>query len=834
MTRKEARDRAELLSVLHYDVRLDLTTGDQTFTSETTVTFKCRKPGAGTFIEFIGPAVSMATLNDRTLPANAFDGGRIRLEGLAADNVLTVAATATYMRDGTGMHRFQDPVDERVYLHSQFAEYATHRVFACFDQPDLKATFAFRVASPADWVVVANTPGAHDDAGNWSFPTTKVMSTYLGAIVAGHYHSVHQDHRGIPLGLYCRQSLAQYLDPDEIFEITRQGLDFFEKRFGYPYVFGKYDQLFVPEFSAGAMENVGCVTHNEYMVHRSKVTEAEHLLRAEIILHEMAHMWFGDLVTMRWWDDLWLNESFATYMSYLAMAEATRFTNAWTEFATGMKAAAKAADQLPTTHPIAADIPDVEALHLNFDRITYEKGASVLKQLVAWVGEEAFFRGVTAYFNRYEFGNTELADFLAVLGEASGRDLKSWSRLWLEEAGVNTLSATVDLRGDSIQKATITQEAPALHPTLRPHRLRVGLFDVKSSRLERRRVVEADVDGVRSELPELSNERVADLILVNDFDLTYTKVKLDPRSLETLKHHLIGLDDPLARALAWSALWDMVRDAQLSVRDYVEISLANIDVETEAAMVESLLGRMFSAIAAYAAPANRVALRSSLVRASRERLARTASGSDLQLQWSNTLIRAARKSDDIAWVRGLLDGKTEMDGLNVDFAVRWRAVKALATIGAAGEDVIAAELHRDPTDEGQRAAASARAARPDPAAKAAAWTAVTGDGALSHAMKRAFASGFHRADQEALLSAYVQPYFDNLLRIWASHQIEEALLFVSGMYPAMVVTEDVVDLTDTWLARDLPGPVRRSLLESQDELKRSLRARAFDQALPKA
>ena len=462
---------------------MDLTTGDATFASDTTVTFRCRRPGAGTFIEFIGPAVSRAELNGKVLPATAFDGGRVQLEGLAADNVLTVAATASYMRDGTGMHRFQDPVDDRIYLHSQFAEYYAHRVFACFDQPDLKATFSFQVKSPADWVVVANTPGAHDGGGNWTFPTTKVMSTYLGAVVAGHYDAVHQDHRGIPLGLYYRRSLVQYFDADEIFEITRQGLDFFEQRFGYPYVFGKYDQLFVPEFSAGAMENVGCVTHNEYMIYRSKVTEGEHLLRAEIILHEMAHMWFGDLVTMRWWDDIWLNESFATYMSYLAMAEATRFTNAWTEFATGMKAAAKAADQLPTTHPIAADIPDVEALHQNFDRITYEKGAAVLKQLVAWVGEEAFFKGVTAYFKRYEYGNTELADFLGALEEASQRDLKLWSRLWLEQAGVNTLSATVDMHGDRIERAILTQEAPALHPTLRPHRLRVGLFDVKSPRL---------------------------------------------------------------------------------------------------------------------------------------------------------------------------------------------------------------------------------------------------------------------------------------------------------------------------------------------------------------
>jgi aminopeptidase N len=792
------------------------------------VTFRCHRPGAGTFIEFIGPAVSRAELNGAALPAGAFDGGRLRLPNLAADNTLTVSGTASYMDDGTGLHRFQDPVDDRVYLHSQFASYDAHRAFACFDQPDLKATYALHVKAPPDWVVVSNTPGKRDGAA-WTFPTTKVMSTYLAAIVAGNYHSVHQDHRGIELGIYCRQSLMKYLDPDEIFEITQQGLDYFEERFGYPYVFGKYDQLFVPEFSAGAMENAGCVTFTEAYVFRSRVTEGIRMRRCETILHEMAHMWFGDLVTMRWWDGLWLNETFATYMGNLGNVEATRFKSTWNWFAMSDKADAKAQDQLPTTHPIVADIPDIESVLLNFDAITYEKGGAVLKQLVAWVGEDAFFRGVEAYFKRHEYGNAELADFLAPLEESSGRDLRAWSRVWLEEAGVNTISAKLQTNGARIKTAKLVQTAPKQHPTLRPHRLRIGLFDVEGKSLVRRSSVELDVQGKSTTVPELAGQQRPDLLLVNDGDLTYTKIALDELSLATAKTHLAGLDEPEARAILWEALWDMVRDAELRAAEYVEISLANMDVETDAAIVGSLIGRMNSAIERYGDPRKRAPLREAVAQRAKQRLSRLAPASDLQLLWTTAFIGAARQPDDVAWVQGLLDGSTKVDGLKVDFAVRWSAVNALATIGAAGEDVIASELQRDPTDLGRRAAASARAARPVAEAKAEAWAAVTGD-ELSLAMKRAVASGFHRIDQEELLGTYVQPYFDSVLPIWESKVIEEALQFVKSMYPARVVTEEVVAVTDKWLAQGLPGPVKRSLLESQDNLKRALRARAFNKA----
>ena len=808
-------------------MRLDFTPGDETFQSKTTVTFECRAPGSSTFIEFDG-AIRAGELNGYPLPE--LEGGRLRLDGLAAENSLTVAGLGSYSHEGAGISFFRDPVDGRTYLHSQFAEHDTSKGYACFDQPDLKATFAFRVKAPEGWVVVSNTPGARDAHGVWTFPTTSVMSTYVTAIVAGEYHAIHQSHRGIPLGLFCRQSLAEYFDPDEIFEITRQGLDFFERRFGHPYPFDKYDQLYVPEFRPGAMENAGCVTFNERSLFRSKVTEATRMDRAETILHEMAHMWFGDLVTMKWWDDLWLNESFAEYMGYLGTAEATRFKTAWIEFAVATKDGARRQDQLPTTHPIVADIPDVEAITLNLDFITYNKGAAALQQLVVWVGQEPFFKGIEEYFRKHAFGNTDLKDFLAALEDASGRDLTAWSHAWLETAGVNTIEATVQVKDGVISSAQLIQTAPPDHPALRPHRMRVGLFDAVDGRLQRRRSVELDVEGAATLIPQLAGERVPDLVLPNDGDLTYCKIRLDDRSLETLKLHLGGIDDPLARALAWGALWDMARDAQLRARDYIAISLANMEPEIDASTLGSLIARAERAMESFSEPSHRPTVRELLARASKLHMSRSQPGGDVQLLWASTFINAARRPSDVGWVLGLLDGTTRPAGLVADFDIRWRAVIALATIAAADDELIAQELERDPTDEGRRRAAAAWAARPLASAKQEAWDAVVHGGAPTLQMKRAIAATFHDVDQQELLKAFVKPFFDSLLHVWKANDSEVAISIAEWMYPHAVITQEVVDATDAALATDLPGPVRRSLLESQDAIKRALRAQAFDSA----
>ena len=844
LLRSEAAERARLLEDLHYDVALDLT-GDETFRSETRL--RCRADaGAETFLDLTAVRVVSATVNGVPVAADAFDAdaGRLRIGPLEAENEILVVADHAYEHTGVGLHRFVDPVDGAVYLHTQFEPFDAHRVYPCFDQPDLKATFCFEVEAPAGWEVVSNavatTRPADGAAGHWRFATTEKMSTYITALVAGPYHSVHRRHREIDLGLYCRQSLARYLDADEIFDVTGAGFDFFEEAFGRPYAFGKYDQLFVPEFNFGAMENAGCVTFSERHIFRSKVTEAEREGRADTILHEMAHMWFGDLVTMRWWDDLWLNESFATFASYLALVEATRFRSAWTTFASNWKTWAYRQDQLPSTHPIVADAPDVETMKTNFDGITYAKGASVLRQLAAWVGQKEFLDGVRAYFARHAWGNTELSDFLAALEEASGRRLSEWAQQWLETAGVNTLRASFE--GAEARKHppperevysnfAIEQDAPPEYPTLRSHRVAVGLYDYDGSRrLRRRDRVELDVEGHRTPVPELIGVEVPDLLLVNDGDLAYTKIRLDPRSLATVTESLGTLDDPLARGLCWAAAWDMLRDAELPARRYLDLVLANLGGEDQIAVVAGLLRNAESAAIVYGDPANREPARRRLAEHALDGLRCSRPGSDVQLAYARAFAAAARGDDHVGLVRALLAGGA-IDGveeLTVDTELRWVLVRSLATAGVADAGaLIADEEERDATDAGARHAAAARAARPDPTAKAEAWSALV-DGDLPLAMMRAVMGGFRQADQEPLLQAWTAPYFDALLQVWERRGPDVGMSFTEMLYP---VGDGAVTMTDAFLVRvggSLPAPIHRLLLEGRDQAFRIARARACD------
>jgi len=834
LLRSEAAGRARLLADLHYDVSLDLT-GDETFRSETRLRCRCLQPGADTFLDVTAVGVGSATVNGTAVPAGAFDAdaGRLRITGLAAENEIVVVADHAYEHTGVGLHRFVDPVDDQVYLHTQFEPFDAHRVFPCFDQPDLKATFAFAVDAPAGWEVVSNGAATQrpdgGTAGRWRFATTETMSTYITALVAGPYHSVHRTHREIELGLYCRQSLAQYLDADEIFDVTAAGFDFFEDAFGQPYAFGKYDQLFVPEFNFGAMENAGCVTFSERHLFRSKVTEAEREGRADTILHEMAHMWFGDLVTMRWWDDLWLNESFATFASYLGLVEATRFRSAWTTFASNLKTWAYRQDQLPSTHPIVADAPDIETMKTNFDGITYAKGASVLRQLVAWVGQKEFLDGVRAYFARHAFGNTSLGDFLAALEEASGRDLGRWSQQWLETTGVNTMRASFEGNG-AFTAFAVEQEAVPEHPTLRSHRMAVGLYDYDGERRLRRRMrVELDVEGHRTAVDELVGLAVPDLVLLNDGDLAYTKIRLDPRSLATVTESLGTLDDSLARGLCWSAAWDMLRDAELPARRYLDLVLANLGGEDEIAVVAGLLRNAESAAVVFGDPANREPARRRLAEHALAGLRGAEPGSDVQLAYARAFAAAARADDHLALVRALLaeGGVDGVAGLAVDTDLRWALVRSLATAGVAdAPGLIAAEAERDATDAGARHAAGARAAQPHEAPKAEAWTALV-EGNLPLAMMRAVMAGFRQPDQEPLLQAWTAPYFDALLPIWEGRGPDVGMSFTEMLYP---VGDGAVTMTDAWLGRNssVPAPIRRLLLEGRDQALRVARARACD------
>ena len=608
LTRLEAQQRAATVRTHGYDVALDLTRGAERFGAETTVRFS-GTPGADTFIDVIAAEVHSVTLNGRELdPAEVFADSRIALPGLEAENTLTVVSDQLYTNTGEGLHRFVDPADGEVYLYSQFEVPDSRRMFPVFEQPDLKATFRFTVTAPARWHVVSNQPtpvsepvdgpggestlvedalgtGATEAVAIWRFDPTPVMSSYITALIAGPYHVVRSeltnaDGRTIPLGVFCRESLCEYLDADYIFEKTREGFEFFEREFGYPYPFAKYDQLFVPEYNMGAMENIGAVTFTEAYVFRSQVTDAMRERRVITILHELAHMWFGDLVTMRWWNDLWLNESFAEYASTLGVAEATEWTDCWTTFVASEKSWAYRQDQLPSTHPIVAEIRDLEDVMVNFDGITYAKGASVLKQLVAWVGREPFMKGVHDYFVKHEYGNTELSDLLVELEARSGRDLGDWSRKWLETAGVNTLRPVFELDDSGAYTSfAIEQSAVAGYPTLRPHRIAIGVYDEDRGALRRIGRVELDVDGALTPVPELIGQAQPDLLLLNDEDLTYAKIRLDDRSLETATAHLGGFEDSLARSLVWGTLWDQTRDGELPATRFVDVVLAHIASE---------------------------------------------------------------------------------------------------------------------------------------------------------------------------------------------------------------------------------------------------------------
>ncbi|MDG9706243.1 aminopeptidase N [Streptomyces sp. DH37] len=848
LTREEARERARLLEVDSYEIELDLSGAQEggTFRSATTVRFDAREAGES-FIDLVAPTVHEVVLNGEPLdPAEVFADSRIALPGLVAGrNELRVVADCAYTNTGEGLHRFVDPVDRQAYLYTQFEVPDARRVFASFEQPDLKATFAFTVTAPAGWTVISNSPTPEPRDDVWRFEPTPRISSYITALIAGPYHSVHsswEDGRGrsVPLGVYCRPSLAEHLDADAIFEVTRQGFDWFEERFDHPYPFAKYDQLFVPEFNAGAMENAGAVTIRDQYVFRSKVTDAAYEVRAETILHELAHMWFGDLVTMEWWNDLWLNESFATYTSIACQAAApgSRWPHAWTTFANSMKTWAYRQDQLPSTHPIMAEIRDLDDVLVNFDGITYAKGASVLKQLVAYVGEDAFFSGVQTYFKRHAWGNTRLTDLLTALEETSGRDLKTWSAAWLETAGINVLRPEIEVDEDgTITSFAVRQEAPALpagakgEPVLRPHRIAVGSYELDGGKLVRTGRIELDVDGERTEVPELAGTRRPAVILLNDDDLSYAKVRLDERSLATVTQHLGDFTESLPRALCWASAWDMTRDGEMATRDYLELVLSGIGKESDIGVVQSLQRQVKLALDLYAAPSWRETGLLRWSEAALERLRTAEPGSDHQLAWARALAATARTDEQLGLIAGLLDGSEEIEGLAVDTELRWTLLHRLAATGRADEAAIAAELERDRTSAGERHAAAARAARPTEEAKAEAWASVVESDELPNAMQESVIGGFVQTDQRELLAPYTARYFDALKGVWESRSHEMAQQIAVGLYPALQVSEETLRATDAWLESAEPSAaLRRLVTESRAGVERALKARAADAA----
>ncbi|MCM3659934.1 aminopeptidase N [Georgenia satyanarayanai] len=860
LTRTETRRRAEQLTLHALTVELDLRAARHRDVASfpTTTTLRLSSTSTTTWLDFLGPRVHAVVVDGQEQVVRVADG-RVAVEGLRTDGESTVVVRgeAAYSRTGEGMHRFVDPVDGETYLYTQYEPADARRVFACTEQPDLKAPSTFVVTAPAEWQVLSNSVAesvvdGEDGSRTWTFAPTPPLSTYITAVVAGPYHRAegHWSREladgstlDVPLGLWCRASLAPYLDAEEFLEVTRQGLDLFHDAFDYPYPWGKYDQVLVPEYNLGAMENPGLVTFTEKYLFRSQATEAQREGRATTILHEMAHMWFGDLATMRWWDDLWLKESFADYMGTYATATATRFTGAWTSFALRRKAWAYRQDQLPTTHPVVADIPDLEAAKQNFDGITYAKGASVLKQLVAFVGPEAFLAGARTYFRRHEYGSTTLPDLLAALEEASGRDLSAWSGQWLQTTGPSTLTAELETAAGTVTALRVRQDDDG--GVLRDHRLVVGCYSSDDDgALVRTHRFLTDVSGPVTELPEAVGIPVPDLVLVNDDDLTYAKVRLDERSTTTALRAAGTVEESLSRAVLWSALWNATRDGLLPAAAFLDAVVSQLPAEREVGIARDLLAPAASAVEHYLPVSQRDGARALLAEETYARLARHEAGSGLQLVWARAFADAAARAPEAAGrVRTVLAG--EVPGLQLDPELRWSLWQALTAVGTAGPDQLDGELAREDTATTRLEHRAALAGRPDATVKAEAWAslglpapgqdAVLGESSLSNDEVDAVIAGLTQPLHAELLEGYVEPYFALLPQLWAERSIEIAERLVEGLYPAWVdgpegpVEEHpVVTRTRRWLAEheDAPAGLRRCLLEQLDDLERALRARS--------
>ena len=841
LTRKEAIERASILDVQSYAVEIDLTQGGELFGSTTRVRFSATE-GASSFIDAITGAVHSVVLNGEVLdPSVVSDGIRIQLPSLAKENELVVVAQGKYTNTGEGLHRFVDPVDQEVYLYTQFEVPDSRRMFAVFEQPDLKATFSFNITAPSYWKVVSNspTPEPHElreGVSVWNFEPTPRISSYITALVAGPYVEVNDQlvsssGKVIPLGVFCRKSLFEYLDAEYIFEKTKQGFEFFESEFGVAYPFEKYDQLFVPEFNAGAMENAGAVTFTETYVFRSKVTDATRERRVVTILHELAHMWFGDLVTMRWWNDLWLNESFAEYASTLATQEATEWHGAWATFASLEKSWAYRQDQLPSTHPIVAEINDLEDVQVNFDGITYAKGASVLKQLVAWVGQEPFMRGVSSYFKKHAYQNTELKDLLKELEAESGRDLSEWSKLWLETAGVNLLRPEIEEKDGVIESFAILQSAISDYPYLRPHRLAVGFYNEVGGKLVRTERVELDVQGAKTSVPELVGKARPALVLLNDDDLTYAKIRLDEQSFATAQALLSRIEDPLARALVWGSAWDATRDGETSGRAFIELVLSHIGNESESTTMMTLLRQLLTVANLYVAPEHRLDAQLKVADGLWKLAQNAQAGSDAQLQFVKFFAQFARNDKQLTTIAELLSGKHQLDGLEIDTDLRWELLTALSVGGKVTKDRIDVELEADNTANGQKAHAAAIAAMPNQKSKQEMFDKLVKTDEMSNALVNSASLAFGRVLDTSALEPFVDQYFSKVLSIWENKSYHMAEYLLVNLYPLAIVNKALADQTEQFLKNpELASKpaLKRIIVENLANVQRALNAQNTD------
>ena len=846
LTRDEALARAGVISeVIRYDIELDLTRGDTDFGSRTRVEFTAA-PGGAAFADLVSTNVRSIKLNDRDLdPGAHHQDSRISLDDLAEHNVLEVDADCQYMHTGEGLHRFVDPADGKAYTYSQFEVPDARRVYTTFEQPDLKSTFTLTVKAPKGWKVFSNapTPSPEEDGDSWTyrFATTEKMSTYITAVVAGPYEGVtdtltSSDGRTIDLGVYCRASVLEHLDADAIIDITRKGFEFFEDAYGIAYPFTKYDQVFVPEYNAGAMENAGCVTFRDAYVFRTRPTEAQLESRANTILHELAHMWFGDLVTMKWWNDLWLNESFAEFMSHLALAENTPYTEGWTGFMVRKDWGLKQ-DQLPTTHPITAEIRDLADVEVNFDGITYAKGASVLRQLVSYVGRDAFFAGLHEYLTAHSYANATLADLLGELEKASGRDLAAWSKVWLEEAGVTLLRPSVETDGEGrITRLSIEQEAFSEGASLRPHRLAVAGYSLEGESLQRVFHEELDVDGASTDVPSAEGVARPDFILVNDGDLAYAKIRLDEDSLAFAVANITRFTDSLTRGVVMAAAWDMTRDGQMKARDYLNLALTAVPAETNMQLLTLTLRHIDEAVRTFVAPDARAEAAETVGRRLLL-LARTArSGSDAQRMLVAAAARNASNAEQFEAIKALYDGSATLEGLELDVDLQWSLLIALVRGGVAGDAEIDAREQEDDTMTGRQNAAAARAARDDAAVKEQVWEQVLGDKSIPNDTRWAMVSGFwaQARTTPSLYEPYVERYFAALAQVWEENTFHTAEDLTTLLFPSDLAgyapSVDVVRAGHEWIDANpgAPAGAVRIIRERIDVCERQMANQVAD------
>jgi len=834
LTQEDARRRAELVSRPEYALQLDLTAKAERYQGAVTVTFEMAQAGA-TFLDCTSARLITVEVNGAAIDAPDWNGYRLTLHGLRqGSNTVRIAYENEYNHGGDGFHQFIDPEDGEEYLYTNFEPYNAHWLFPCFDQPDIKGRYTLAVSAPSAWKLIAN--GREDTVerldGNRrriTFARTRPFSTYLFALIAGPYEVFQDQWEDIPLGFYARKSLAPFVDVEELARVTKQGMEFYARFFDYGYPFEKYDQIFVPEFNAGAMENVGAVTHSERMVFRDPPTETDRLDRAEVILHELAHMWFGNLVTMRWWNDLWLNESFATYMSYLCMVDATRFKSSWQVFNAGMKNWAYTQDERVTTHPISGVVRDTDETFLNFDGITYGKGASAIKQLVAAIGVEGFREGMRRYFKRHEYGNTTLADWLDDLGAGAGRDLHPWAQAWLETASLNTISAHVERAGDWIGSLELRQDAPDEHPTIRPHTLDIALVRNEGGAILIDSVP-ATIDSASERIEEAAGRPFPGLVFPNHNDHGFVKVALDERSIAFIHDNLNRIDDALLRQLIWHTLWTMVRDQQLKSTDFINLAAANVVAETDHGLVESILGRMSAAVSRYV-PEDAKAEAAHRMFATAWGALEAVTDPDLKIIWGRTLFGVALNPDDAVHACELADGVRTVEGFTVDQDMRWSAAASAVALDLNGAwERVERERARDRSDRGQRAYLRCEVSRPDGDGKEDAWQKFTeekGYGSLH--LTGAAMSGFHWWVQADLLEPYVDRYFKQLPNIFDTRDNEFAQRYFSNLFPGYRVEQSTLDQAQAIL--DAHGEriptLRRQLMEAIDDLQRAIRCREF-------